>query len=74
MELPDSFAEFLIYGNKTYSVLGIGSLLYKPAYTLGNTVPVFLIVGVMIAVIIAINRLVWRRLYRKVIRKYSMSS
>jgi NitT/TauT family transport system permease protein len=67
-------AEFLIYGNKTYSVLGIGSLLDKAAYTLGNTVLLFLIVGVMIAVIIAINRLVWRRLYRKVIRKYSMSS
>ena len=67
-------AEFLIYGNKTYSVLGIGSLLDKAAYTLGNTVLLFLIVGVMIAVIVAINRLVWRRLYRKVIRKYSMSS
>jgi NitT/TauT family transport system permease protein len=66
-------AEFLIYGNKTYSVLGIGSLLDKAAYTLGNTVLLFLIVGVMIAVIVAINRLVWRRLYRKVIRKYSMS-
>lgn len=67
-------AEFLIYGNKTYSVLGIGFLLDKAAYTLGNTVLLFLIVGVMIAVIVAINRLVWRRLYRKVIRKYSMSS
>lgn len=66
-------AEFLIYGNKTYSVLGIGSLLDKAAYTLGNTVLLFLIVGVMIAVIVAINRLVWRRLYRKVVRKYSMS-
>jgi len=66
-------AEFLIYGNKTYSVLGIGSLLDKAAYSLGNTVLLFLIVGVMVVVIVAINRLVWRRLYSKVVRKYSMS-
>jgi len=66
-------AEFLIYGNKTYSVLGIGSLPDKAAYSLGNTVLLFLIVGVMIVVIVAINRLVWRRLYSKVVRKYSMS-
>ena len=66
-------AEFLIYGNKTYSVLGIGSLLDKAAYSLGNTVLLFLIIGVMVAVIVAINRLVWRRLYSKVVRKYSMS-
>ena len=31
-------SEFLIFGNKTYSVLGIGSLLDKAAYSLGNTV------------------------------------
>jgi NitT/TauT family transport system permease protein len=67
-------AEFLIFGNKTYSVLGLGSLLDKAAYSLGNTVLLFLIVGVMAAVIVAVNRLVWRPLYRKVVRKYSMSS
>lgn len=67
-------SEFLIFGNKTYSVLGLGSLLDKAAYSIGNTVLLFLIVAVMAAVIVAVNRLVWRRLYRKVIRKYSMSS
>src|SRR5215471_8195073 len=67
-------AEFLVFGNKTYSVLGLGSLLDKAAYSLGNTVMLFLIVGVMVAVIVTVNRLVWRPLYRKVVRKYSMSS
>jgi NitT/TauT family transport system permease protein len=67
-------SEFLVFGNKTYSVLGLGSLLDKAAYSLGNTVLLFLIVGVMIVVVVTINRLVWRRLYRKVVRKYSMSS
>jgi NitT/TauT family transport system permease protein len=67
-------AEFLVFGNKTYSVLGLGSLLDKAAYSLGNTVLLFLIVGVMVAVIVTVNRLVWRPLYRKVVRKYSMSS
>lgn len=67
-------AEFLVFGNFRYSVLGMGSLLDKAAYDIGNTVLVLLIVGIMSAVIVTINRLVWRRLYRKVIRKYSMSS
>jgi NitT/TauT family transport system permease protein len=66
-------AEYLVFGNKTYSVLGMGSLLDKAAYSIGNTILVLLIVGIMSAVIVMINRLVWRRLYRKVIRKYSSS-
>lgn len=66
-------SEYLVYGNKTYSVLGIGSLLDNAAYNLGNTVLILMIVGVMVAVIVAINNLVWRRLYKKVLHKYSMS-
>jgi NitT/TauT family transport system permease protein len=67
-------AEYLVFGNYKYSVLGMGSLLDKAAYDVGNTILLLLIVGVMSAVIVTINRLVWRRLHRKVIRKYSMSS
>jgi len=66
-------AEYLVFGSKTYSVLGMGSLLDKAAYNIGNTILILLIVGIMSAVIGMINRLVWRRLYRKVIRKYGTS-
>lgn len=66
-------AEYLVFGNKTYSVLGMGSLLDKAAYSIGNTILILLIVGIMSAVIVMINRLVWRRLYGKVIKKYSIS-
>ncbi|MER3407852.1 MAG: hypothetical protein C4292_03530 [Nitrososphaera sp.] len=66
-------SEYLVYGNKAYSVLGIGSLLDRAAYDFGNTVLILLIVGVMVAVIVTINNLVWRRLYKKAIQKYSMS-
>lgn len=66
-------SEYLVYGNKTYSVLGIGSILDNAAYNLGNTVLILVVVGVMVATIVTINNLVWRRLYKKVIRKYSMS-
>jgi NitT/TauT family transport system permease protein len=66
-------SEYLVYGSKTYTVLGLGSLLDNAAYSLGNTVLILIIVGVMVAVIVAINNLVWRRLYKKVIQKYSMS-
>ena len=64
-------AEYLVLGNKTYSVLGIGSLLDKASYSIGNTMLVLLIVGIMSTVIVLINRLIWRRLYQKVIKKYS---
>jgi NitT/TauT family transport system permease protein len=66
-------SEYLVYGEKKYSVLGIGSLLDRAAYDLGNTVLILIIVGVMVATIVTINNIVWRRLYRKVIRSYSMS-
>jgi NitT/TauT family transport system permease protein len=66
-------SEYLVFGNKTYSVLGLGSLLDTAAYDFGNTVLILLIVGVMVAVIVTVNNLVWRRLYRKVMRKYSTS-
>jgi NitT/TauT family transport system permease protein len=66
-------AEYIVLGNKIYSVLGIGSLLDRAAYDTGNTILILMIVGVMVAVIVTINRLVWRRIYRKVIRKYSMN-
>jgi NitT/TauT family transport system permease protein len=66
-------SEYLVYGNKTYSVLGIGSLLDYAAYSLGNTMSILMIVGVMVATIVAINNIVWRRLYKKVLYKYSMS-
>ncbi len=66
-------AEYLVSGDKTYSVLGIGSLLDKASYDVGNTVLLLLIVGVMSLVIVTINRLVWRQIYKKVIRKYSVN-
>jgi NitT/TauT family transport system permease protein len=66
-------SEYLVYGNKGYSVLGIGSLLDNAAYNLGNTVLILMIVGVMVATIVTINNLAWRRLYRKVLQKYSTS-
>jgi NitT/TauT family transport system permease protein len=66
-------SEFLVFGNKTYSVLGLGSILDDAAYNLGNTVLILLVVAVMVATIVTVNNLVWRRLYKKVIQKYSMS-
>jgi NitT/TauT family transport system permease protein len=66
-------AEYIVLGDKKYSVLGIGSLLDTAAYDLGNTIVILMIVAVMVAVIVTINNLVWRRLYKRVMRKYSMS-
>lgn len=66
-------AEYLVFGNKIYSVLGIGSLLDRASYDIGNTILILLIVAIMSSIIVIINRLVWRRIYKKVIRKYSIN-
>jgi NitT/TauT family transport system permease protein len=67
-------SEYLVFGNVTYSVLGMGSLIDRAAYNVGNTLLLLLLVGIMSTVIVIINRFVWRRLYSKVIKKYSMST
>lgn len=67
-------AEYLVFGNKTYYVLGIGSLIDFAAYNLGNTALLLILVGIMSAVVVITNRLLWRRLYAKIVKKYSMSN
>jgi NitT/TauT family transport system permease protein len=66
-------AEYLVFGSKTYSVLGIGSLIDFTAYKLGNTVLLLMLVGLMSTVVVITNRLLWRRFYNKIVKKYSMS-
>jgi NitT/TauT family transport system permease protein len=67
-------AEYLVFGNKVYFVLGMGSLIDFAAYNLGNTVLLLMLVGLMATVVVITNRLIWRRLYSSVVKKYSMSS
>jgi NitT/TauT family transport system permease protein len=67
-------AEYLVFGNKVYFVLGMGSLIDFAAYNLGNTVLLLMLVGLMASVVVITNKLIWRRLYSTVVKKYSMSS
>ena len=66
-------AEYLVFGNKIYFVLGIGSLIDFAPYNLGNTVLLLMLVGIMSTVVVITNRLLWRRLYAKIVKKYRMS-
>ena len=63
-------SEYITFGGKIYSVLGIGALLDIAAYGLGNVALILLCVFAMIITIFTINRLVWRRLYRIVVGRY----
>jgi len=63
-------SEYIMFGGKVYSVLGIGALLDIAAYELGNVALLLLCVFAMIVVIFIINRLVWRRLYRIIMERY----
>ena len=63
-------SEYLVYGGKTYSVFGIGSILSKATYETGDARVLMLALFAMILFIFAINNLVWRRLYAYVTKKY----
>lgn len=67
-------AEYIVFGNKIYFVLGMGSLIDFTAYNLGNTVLLLVLVGLMSMVVVITNKLLWRRLYSSIVKKYSMSS
>jgi NitT/TauT family transport system permease protein len=67
-------AEYIVFGNKIYFVLGMGSLIDFTAYKLGNTVLLLVLVGLMSMVVVITNKLLWRRLYSSIVKKYSMSS
>ncbi|MGQ9718439.1 MAG: ABC transporter permease subunit [Nitrososphaerales archaeon] len=65
-------SEYIIFGGRVYSVLGIGAFLDAAAYELGSVALILLCVSTMVITIFVINRLVWRRLYRMVVGRYRL--
>ncbi len=63
-------AEYIVYNQKPYQVLGIGALLDRATYELGSGVLIFLTLSAMVIVILLLNRLLWRRLYRFAVERY----
>ena len=64
-------AEYVTFGGKTYSVVGIGSLIAQ-ATASGNYPLLLAATLAMIISVVLINRLIWRRLYRLAEDQYRM--
>jgi len=63
-------SEYINYGGEIYSVLGLGSMLDKAAYELGNLTLLLIIIVTMTSTIVLMNRLIWRRAYHYVLDRY----
>ncbi len=64
-------AEYTTFGNKTYQVIGLGSLISE-ATANGNFALLAASTVTMIAVVVCLNRFFWRRLYRLAEEQYRM--
>lgn len=56
-------AEYFVYERQTYTVLGMGSLLSRATYVMGNDTLIVLVLVCMVTTILLINRFFWQRLY-----------
>jgi NitT/TauT family transport system permease protein len=63
-------AEYIVYNQRAYQVVGIGALLDRATYELGSGALIFLTLSAMVIVILLLNRLLWRRLYRLAVARY----
>jgi len=63
-------SEYINYGGETYTVLGLGSMLDRAAYELGNLTLLLIILVTMTSTIVLMNRVIWRRAYHYVLHRY----
>ncbi len=67
-------SEYVAYKNQVLTVNGIGALLNRAVYQLGDNRAISLCIAAMVAWIILINALVWRPLYRTAAERYKFDS
>ncbi|MFH1106988.1 MAG: ABC transporter permease subunit [Candidatus Micrarchaeota archaeon] len=65
-------AEYLEYGDRTFTSFGIGQLLSEATYKLGDMRLIALTLIGMVSVIFVINHFVWRRLYSWASRRFAV--
>ncbi len=63
-------SEYINYGGETYTVLGLGSMLDRAAYELGNLTLLLIILATMTSTIVLMNRVIWRRAYHYTLDRY----
>ena len=63
-------SEYINYGGETYTVLGLGSMLDRAAYELGNLNLLLITLITMTSTIVLMNRVIWRRAYHYTLDRY----
>ncbi len=67
-------AEYLNYRGQVHSVFGLGMLLDRATYEMGNYGLITLSLLAMVVTVMLLNRVVWRPLYVMAARRYAMES
>jgi NitT/TauT family transport system permease protein len=63
-------SEYINYGGETYTVLGLGSMLDRAAYELGNLPLLLITLITMTSTIVLMNKVIWRRAYHYTLDRY----
>ncbi len=67
-------AEYITYSGQVHSVFGLGMLLDRATYELGNYGLITLSLLAMVLTVTLLNRFVWRRLYVVAASRYALES
>ncbi|MEJ2367034.1 MAG: ABC transporter permease subunit [Acidobacteriota bacterium] len=65
-------SEYLNFSHKTYWVPGIGAMLDRATYDLGNITLMVLSLSTMVLVIVLLNHFFWRRLYNLAAERFRL--
>ncbi len=68
------FSEYVVAGEKTYSVRGIGATLDRATWVTGDSQVMVASLGSMVLLVILVNRLFWDPLYQHVAARYKMDA
>ena len=67
-------SEYVKHQGQTYQVRGLGSLLDRAVYEMGNNQAITLCVAAMIAWILLINAFIWKPIYRSTVDRYKFEA
>ena len=67
-------SEYVKHQGQTYQVQGLGSLLDRAVYEMGNNQAITLCVAAMIAWILLINAFIWKPIYRSTVDRYKFEA
>jgi NitT/TauT family transport system permease protein len=68
------FSEYVVAGEKTYAVRGIGATLDRATWVTGDSQVMVASLAAMVLLVVLVNRLFWDPLYQHVAERYKMDA